>query len=431
MKGLKQLILATLCLLALHNDIATAKIVHLDRILAVANKVAIMESEVDARIQSVYRQLKGKNIPLPPESILKEQVIEQLIIENIQISIGKNAGVRIDDWTLNEAINTISERNNLSVPDFKKKLEDDGISFASAREEIRNEMIIRRVRQRVVAERIHVSEQEIDLFLKSPEGKSQIEVEILLAHILIPTPDNASPQQIKNAEKQAKSVVAQINDGASFAEMAISYSKDQNALNGGNIGWRKSNQLPSLFAEHALKMSKGQVSAPVRSAGGFHIFKLLDSRGNQKVLQEQVHVRHIIIKPNEIRSDFEAQMLAKKVHQRIIDGENFEDLAKVYSDDTVSIVNGGDLHWLNRTSMPWGEEFKTTMNSIPHNTISNPFKGTYGWHIMEVLGKQDLDVSGQLLRDKIREFLGSRKFEEELAVWLREIRDEAYVEIRL
>ena len=355
--------------------------------------------------------------------------MSSLILENIQLQMGQRGGIRIDEWALNDAINKIAQRNNMNVQQFKKNLEADGLSFAQAREEIRREMIINRVRQRQVAERVHISEQEIDNFLNSPEGKSQMEQEYRLGHILIATPDNASPEQIKAAQEQANSIAAQLKKGANFSEMAITYSKGQNALQGGDLGWRKSDQLPSLFAEQALKMEKGQVSAPVRSPGGFHIFKLIDSRGNEKHVQEQVHVRHILIKPNEIRSDLEAQMLTKKLYKKVQAGEDFGELAKAYSDDTASALNGGDLNWVNPTTLV--PEFQTVMNIIPEKTISEPFKTGYGWHILEVLGKRKSDISNQVRRNQVREILGNRKFEEELAVWLREVRDQAYVEIRL
>ena len=429
MKGLKQLILASLCLLTLGGSIAHAKVTGLDRIVAVVDKDVIMQSELENRITAVHRQLAGRNIPLPPEDVFRKQVLDQLILEDIQLQMAKRMGIRIDDWALNDAIGKIAQRYNLSIPEFKKKVEADGLSFAETRENIRRDMILNRVRQRMVAERIHISEQEIDNFLKSPEGKSQTETEYRLGHILIATPDNASPEQVQAADKQAKAIVDKLRQGANFPEMAVTYSQGQNALKGGDLGWRKSDQLPTLFAEQALKMTKGQVSDAVRSPNGFHIFKLLDTRGNEKHVQEQVHVRHILIKPNEIRNDLEAKMLAQKLYERVRKSESFEELAKAYSDDTASSLNGGDLNWVSPGSLV--PEFQVVMNNVPLNTVSEPFKTGYGWHILEVLGKRKSDISEQVRRSQIRELLGNRKFEEELAVWLREIRDQAYVETRL
>ncbi|MDB2384482.1 peptidylprolyl isomerase [Endozoicomonas sp.] len=429
MKGLKQLILTSVCLLTLGSSIANAKVDALDRIVAVVDKDIVMQSELDKRITAVHRQLAGRNIPLPPKDVFRKQVLDQLILEDIQLQMAKRAGIRIDDWALNDAIGKIAQRYNLTLPEFKKKVEADGLSFAETRENIRRDMILNRVRQRMVAERIHISEQEVDNFLKSPEGKSQTKTEYRLSHILISTPDNASPEHIKAADKQAKSIVAKLQKGANFPEMAVTYSQGQNALQGGDLGWRTSDQLPTLFAEQALKMDKGQVSNAVRSPNGFHIFKLLDTRGNEKHVQEQVHVRHILIKPNEIRNDLEAKMLAQKLYERAQKGGSFDDLAKAYSDDTASALNGGDLHWVSPSSMV--PEFQLVMNNVSQNTVSEPFKTRYGWHILEVLGKRKSDISEQVRRSQVRELLGNRKFEEELAVWLREIRDQAYVETRL
>ena len=429
MKGLKHLFMAACCTLAMANGTVHAKPVPLDRIVAVVDKDVVMESELNNRISSVQRQLSSRNINLPPENILKQQVLEQLILENLQLQMGHRGGVRIDDWTLNDAISRIASRNGMSVEQFKKNIETDGMSFANAREEIRREMIINRVRQRQIGERIQISEQEVDNFLKSPEGQASMQIEYRLGHILIATPDNPTPEQVRTAQQQAGELAQKLNQGANFAELAIAYSKGQNALKGGDLGWRSSDQLPSLFADQAIKMTKGQVSAPVRSPGGFHLFKLLDTRGNEKHMEEQIHVRHILIKPNEIRSDLESQMLAKNLYDRIESGEEFSELAKAYSDDPGSALNGGDLNWIApRTLVP---EFQQAMKLTPEKIVSEPFKSPFGWHILQVLGKRDSDVSDKVRRNKVREILASRKFEEELQVWLREIRDQSYVEVRL
>lgn len=422
-------LLASCCALAMASGMASAKIEPLDRIVAVVDKDVVMESELTSRIESVQRQLSSRNITMPPESVLKKQVLEQLILENLQLQMGQRGGVRVDDWALNDAISKIAKRNGLSVEEFKKNLEADGLSYAKTREEIRREMIINRVRQRQIAERIQISEQDIDNFLKSPEGQASMKIEYRLGHILVATPDNPTPEQVKKAEKEANDIYARLEKGANFEEMAISYSKGQNALKGGDLGWRSADQLPTLFAEQAMNMKKGNVSAPVRSPGGFHIFKLNDSRGNETFMEEQVHVRHILIKPNEIRSDLEAQMLAKSLYDRIESGEEFSELAKAYSDDTGSALNGGDLNWISpKTLVP---EFQKVMKETPEKVISEPFKSSYGWHVLQVLGKRDSDISNQVRRNKVREILGNRKFEEELQVWLREIRDQSFVEIRL
>ncbi|WP_422462135.1 MULTISPECIES: peptidylprolyl isomerase [unclassified Endozoicomonas] len=444
MKGLKSMALASLCLLsfssggvyAQSNDAAQTpqkgtirNQLALDRIVAKIDQDVIMQSELDARVEAVHRQLASRNIDLPPEDVLKNQVLEQLILENIQIQMGKRGGIRIDDWALNDAIARIAQRNQMTLEAFRQNLEADGLSFSQAREEIRREMILNRVRQRQVAQRVQVSEQEIDNFLSSPEGLAQVQTEYRLGHILIATPDNATPDQVQSAERLADDLSGQLRQGADFQALAIANSRGQNALEGGDLGWRKADQLPTLFAEQAINMTPGQTSDAIRSPAGFHIIKLMDTRGNKKVVQSQVHVRHILIKPNEIRSNLESQMQAKKLYQRVQAGEAFSELAKAYSDDTASALNGGDMGWISpETLVP---EFQTVMNIIPEKVVSEPFRTTYGWHILEVLGKRQSDISTQVRRNQVRELLSNRKFEEELQVWLREIRDQAYVEIQL
>ena len=403
--------------------------VELDRVVAKVDQDVIMLSELNTRLDSLRAQLSSKNINLPPDDVLQKQVLEQLILENIQIQMGQRGGIRIDDWTLNDAINRIAERNQMSVEMFKKQLEKEGLTFSQAREEIRREMILNRVRQRQVAQRVQVSEQEIDNFLSSPEGLSQTQIEYRLSHILIATPVNAAPEQIQAAQRSANELSTKLSQGADFQALAIAHSKGQNALEGGDLGWRKSNQLPTLFSEQAIKMSEGDISDPIRSSAGFHIIKLMETRGEEKVVQSQVHVRHILIKPNQIRNDLEAEMQIKKLYQRIKEGEEFSELARAYSEDPSSALNGGDMGWISPDILV--PEFKIVMNIVPERKVSEPFRTSYGWHVLEVLGKRKSDISSQVRRNQVRELLSNRKFEEELHVWLREIRDQAFVEMLL
>ena len=403
--------------------------VELDRIVAKIDQDVIMRSELDDRLAAVQQQLMARNVALPAQDVLQTQVLEQLILESIQVQLGTRAGIRIDDRAVNEAIARIAGRNQMSVAAFRRNLEADGLSFDQVREDIRRELILNQVRQRQIAQRVQISEQEIDNFLASPEGQAQQQVEYNLAHILIPTPDNASPADIQSAERRAGELSAQLRQGADFQTLAIANSGGQNALEGGDLGWRRVEQLPTLFAEQAVKMSRGEISDPIRSPAGFHIFRLVDSRGDEKVLQDQMLVRHILIKPNEIRSDSEAQQQAQDIYQQLENGASFETLAKAHSDDTASALNGGNMGWVSPEVLV--PEFQTAMKIVPENVVSEPFRTTYGWHVLEVLGKRQSDISTQVRRNQVRELLGNRKFEEELMVWLREIRDQAYVEIQL
>ena len=403
--------------------------VELDRIVAKIDQDVIMRSELDDRLAAVQQQLVTRNVALPPQDVLQTQVLEQLILESIQVQLGTRAGIRIDDRAVNEAIARIAGRNQMSVAAFRRNLEADGLSFDQVREDIRRELILNQVRQRQIAQRVQISEQEIDNFLASPEGQAQQQVEYNLAHILIPTPDNASPADIQSAERRAGELSAQLRQGADFQTLAVANSGGQNALEGGDLGWRRVEQLPTLFAEQAVKMSRGEISDPIRSPAGFHIFRLVDTRGDEKVLQDQMLVRHILIKPNEIRSDSEAQQQAQDIYQQLENGASFEALAKAHSDDTASALNGGNMGWVSPEVLV--PEFQTAMKIVPENVVSEPFRTTYGWHVLEVLGKRQSDISTQVRRNQVRELLGNRKFEEELMVWLREIRDQAYVEIQL
>ncbi len=432
------LALACLCLAAgtgVYAQAAPAPVprpvnqVELDRIVAKVDQDVIMLSELDARTAAVRQQLSARNVNLPPEDVLQAQVLEQLILENIQIQLGTRAGIRVDDRAVNEALARIAQRNQMSVTAFRQNLAASGLSFDQVRQDIRRELILNQVRQRQIAQRVQVSEQEIDNFLASPEGQAQQQVEYNLAHILIPTPENASPEAIQSAERRATGLSVQLRQGANFEDLAIANSGGQNALEGGNLGWRKAEQLPTLFAEQAVKMSKGETSEPIRSPAGFHIFKLVDTRGDEKVLQDQALVRHILIRPNEIRSDREAQRQAQEIYRRLENGASFEALAKANSDDTASALNGGNMGWISPDALV--PEFRTAMSIVPENVVSEPFRTAYGWHVLEVLGRRQSDISKQVRRNQVRELLGNRKFEEELMVWLREIRDQAYVEIQL
>ncbi|PJE78715.1 Chaperone SurA [invertebrate metagenome] len=431
-KGWKQRGLAALGLLLVgvqvYAPLAGAKVNELDRIAAIVDKDVVMQSELDARLAAVYRQYANKDAKLPPESQLRQQLLDQLILDNIQMQIAERSGIRVDDWALNDAIEKIARRNGMTVPQFRDKLVAEGIPFADARDDIRQEMLINRIRQRQVAERIYISDQEIDNYLKSPEGKARMQVQYRLSHILIEIPENASAADIQAAKEKVQMVEDKLVKGASFAEMAMAYSQGQNAMEGGDLGWQAASVMPEMFVQAAENLKKGEVSAPVKSTGGFHIFRLLDSRGSQKHIEHQVHVRHILIKPNEIRNDLETKMQAEKIYQRIKKGEDFSDLAKAYSEDKASALAGGDMGW--KSPAIFVEEFRDAIKVLPENKASEPFKTTYGWHVMEVLGKRDADISERVQRSEVREILSNRKFQEELAVWLREIRDQAYVEVK-
>lgn len=423
-KALRPLMLGAL----LASSVVHAEVVPLDRVVAIVDNDVVMQSQLDQRLREVRATIQKRGAPLPPEHVLTQQVLERLIIENIQLQIGDRSGVRITDEELNQAMGTIAQRNNMSLDQFRAALSRDGLSYDEAREQVRREMIISRVRQRRVAERIQVSEQEVQNFLASDLGKIQLSEEYRLANILIPVPDSASPETVQAAARQAQEMYEQLKQGADFGQLAVSRSAGDNALEGGEIGWRKAAQLPSPFDSMVGSLAVGDVTEPVRTPGGFIIIKLEEKRGGSKMLRDEVHVRHILLKPSEIRSEEETQRLAEKLYERIQAGESFSDLAKKFSEDPGSKLNGGDLNWVDPESLV--PEFREVMNNAPQGQVTKPFRSPFGWHVLEVLGRRATDSSDKFREQQAAQTLRARKYDEELQAWLRQIRDEAYVEIK-
>lgn len=412
----------------LASSVVHAEVIPLDRVVAIVDNDVVMQSQLDQRLREVRATIQKRGAPLPPEHVLTQQVLERLIIENIQLQIGDRSGVRITDEELNQAMGTIAQRNNMSLDQFRAALSHDGLSYDEAREQVRREMIISRVRQRRVAERIQVSEQEVQNFLASDLGKIQLSEEYRLANILIPVPDSASPETVQAAARQAQEMYQQLKQGADFGQLAVSRSAGDNALEGGEIGWRKAAQLPSPFDSMIGSLAVGDVTEPVRTPGGFIILKLEEKRGGSKMLRDEVHVRHILLKPSEIRSEEETQRLAEKLYERIQAGESFADLAKKFSEDPGSKLNGGDLNWVDPESLV--PEFRDVMNNAPQGQVTKPFRSPFGWHVLEVLGRRATDSSDKFREQQAAQTLRARKYDEELQAWLRQIRDEAYVEIK-
>jgi peptidyl-prolyl cis-trans isomerase SurA len=401
----------------------------LDRVVAIVDNDVVMQSQLDQRTHEVQQTIAKRGGGVPPASALEQQVLERLIVENLQLQIGERSGIRITDEELNQAIGTIAQRNGMSVEQFRAALARDGLSFDDARDQVKREMVISRVRQRRVAERIQVSEQEVKNFLASDLGKAQLSEEFRLANILIPTPESASSDAIQTAGKQAVEIYKQLKSGADFGQVAIARSASENALEGGEMGWRKAAQLPPPFDRLLSSMAVGDVTEPVRTPGGFIILKLQEKRGGGQMLRDEVHVRHILIKPSEIRSEAATEQLAERLYERIRNGEDFSELAKSFSEDPGSALNGGDLNWVDPNSLV--PEFREVMANAPQGEVTRPFKTQYGWHVLEVLGRRATDSTEQAREQQAMNVLRNRKYDEELQSWLRQIRDEAYVEIKL
>lgn len=432
MNPLRMLLLpfALLALLTTGAAAQNAKPVEVDRIIAVVNDEAITYHELRSRVFAVERQLKTQNIQLPPRDVLEKQLLERLIIDRVQTQMAKDTGTRVDDTQLDAALRRIADSNRLTLGDFRTALEKDGITWAKFREEIRDEMTIARLREREVDNRINVSEGEIDNYLANPESTAAANEELHLAHILLRLPEQASPTQLLRIRGRAEQALAQLRKGEDFAKVAASYSDATDALSGGSIGLRSLDRLPSLYAEAAQKMKPGEISEILRSPAGFHIVKVIERRGGTKLPQSlrQTLARHILIKVNELVPEAEALRKTVSLKERLDNGADFAELARLNSNDT-SASKGGDLGWLYQgDTVP---EFESAMDVLKIKEISQPVKTQFGYHLIQVLERRVEDVSLERKRLVARQVLRERKADEEYQEWLRQIRDRAYVEYRI
>jgi peptidyl-prolyl cis-trans isomerase SurA len=410
------------------SSLTQAAVVPLDRIAAIVDDGIIMQSEVNTKLRQVMNQARSSGRPLPSESVMQEQVLDLLITENIQLQMASRGGIRISEQQLNATISKIAKQNKMTLDAFKKALASDGISYIEAREQIRTEMIISKVQQIRIGNKIQISEKDLDIFLLSEHGKTQTSAEYHLAHILISLPHKSDNNVITKARKKAKKLVKQLRNGADFASLAMANSKSGSALKGGDLGWRKEDQLPSLFSKQAPLLKKGDVSDPIQNASGFHIIKLLDKKGGDSVFVRQHKTSHILISPSEIRTEKQAQTLIHNLYARLEKGDDLSVLAKEFSNDPGSAISGGDLGWVNKGDMV--PAFEKTMHASTVGEISKPFKSKFGWHIVRVEEIREQDMGREIQRNQARQLLFGRRFQDELPVWLREIRDDAYVEIK-
>jgi len=401
----------------------------IDYIVAVVDDDVVLASELVSRLESVRKQMTAANVQMPPTDVLLNQLLERLIMENIQLQMGERAGVRIDDETLTRAIEGIAAQNNMNLEQFTRALAGDGLDYREFREDVRREMVIARVQRSRVNSRVYISDEEINAFLASPLGRAALSDEYRVGHILLAVADDAEAGAVAAAETEAREIYDALVNGADFGQMAIANSADSRALEGGDLGWRKAGELPTLFADQVFALEVGQTAQPIRSASGFHIVQLLDKRGASTEVVEQTLVSHILVKPSEIRSEEEARKLIQDLYDRVEAGESLSDLARVYSEDPGSALTGGDLGWSEPERFV--PEFAGVMQSLAIGEVSRPFRSSFGWHVLQVNGRRQQDMSEEARRNMAIRALHSRRFEEELQEWLREIRDEAFVEIRL
>jgi len=401
-----------------------------DRIVAVVNKEVVTSSELRERVSFAERELKRQGTPTPDRGVLERQVLERLILDKAQLQLAAESGLRVDELQLDRAIERIAENNNMTLAAFRKALESDGVQVDKFREEVRRQIVMQRLREREVDERIEVSESEVDLYLEDQKGVGGERVEYNVAHILIRLPDQATPERIAQARARAEKARDEARAGADFGRIAASYSDAGDALQGGQMGWRAADRLPELFASALQAMKPGEISDILRSPGGFHVLRLLERRGaGAGRAVQQSHARHILIRTNELVSESEARRRLSDLRDRIVNGNaDFAQLARTNSVD-VSAAQGGDLGWIYPgDTVP---EFERAMDALKPGEVSQPVKSPFGWHLVQVIERRTGGLPPERQRFVARQALRERKSDEAFQDWLRQLRDKTYVEIRL
>jgi peptidyl-prolyl cis-trans isomerase SurA len=401
-----------------------------DRIVAVVEDDVILESELQKKIAVIKDGLTKSGTPLPSDSVLTRQVLDRLILEKIQINLAEKSGQRVDDETLRQAVLQLAQRNNMTPEELRASLRQEGIAYPDFLEQIRGEITTQRLRTGQVNSQVKVSDREIQHWMET-RGKPETNpnAEYLLGHILVSTPQAASPAVVQQAHEKADKLVGELKKGLDFQQASLSSSDSSQALSGGDLGWRKLSAMPSLFADFVSKMKKGDIEGPIRSPSGYHIIKLLDQRGGTPDRVTKTKVRHILIKSTELLTDEDVRKKLEVIKARIEAGDDFGDLARGNSDDKGSAVKGGELGFVTPGALV--PEFEETMNKLQINQISAPIQTQFGWHLIQVLERQESDDTQELLKKQAQDEIFKRKVEEETELWLRRIRDEAYVEIRV
>ena len=400
-----------------------------DGIVAVVDDDVVLASELVERVDAIRRQLKASNTQMPPDNILVSQVLERLIIENLQIQQADRRGIEIDDETLTRAVLQFAEGNKMTLEQFQAALARDDMSYAAFREDIRREMLITRLQRGIVNRRISVSDQEIKDLLASPFYKEMLSDEFRVGHILLTVEEGAKEEVLEKALAKADQLVKDLRGGADFKQLAIANSSASSALEGGDLGWRRAAELPSLFAETVIGMKAGEVAEPIVTQGSIHIVKLLEQRGAGTQQVDQAKVRHILVKPSEIRTPERTEALIWTIYQELLNKGDFDKLAAEHSEDPGTALIGGDLGWTD--GQEFVPEFRDILNSTKTGEFSKPFRSGFGWHVLQVQERRLQDQSKEAREEMAMRVLHQRRFNEELEAWQKEIRDEAFVEVRI
>ncbi len=402
----------------------------IDRILVVVNDDVITETELANRLAETKKQLALEKIKTPPDDILRKQLLDRMVLERLQLQLAVQTGIRVGEPEVDQAIETIARRNNLSVENFRKALAKSGMDVAAYRAQTRDQLTIQQLLEREINNRVNVTDSEVSHFLENPQSRADMDVTYNLSHILIGIPESASPEAIQAAKKRAEDILRQLKAGADFEQIAVSYSQGADALKGGGLGWKKPGELPELFLGALKSLSPGNISEILRSPNGFHILKLNDKRGAaQAEAVTQTHVRHILLRPSEIQSLEDARQKLLNLRERVENGDDFAALARAHSEDTGSTASGGDLGWVNPGMMV--PEFEKAMNALKPNQLSQPVRSSFGLHLIQVLGRRSHDITQERLEAAARQQIHARKADERYEQWARQLRDEAFVEYLL
>jgi peptidyl-prolyl cis-trans isomerase SurA len=404
--------------------------VALDRVIAVVNEGVVLQSQLDQQSALIAERLRSQGSQLPPADVIRQQVLERLILQEIQVQRAGRLGVQVSDEMLNEALRDVARRNNVEFEQMPRTLEQQGIDYATYRDEMRREIMLSLLRQRDVLPRIYVSPRELEQALEREASQAGVNTEYDVSHILLSLAESATTEEMAEVEKLAREIHYRAAAGEDFGQLALAYSKAQSALERGKLGWRRMGQLPQFIGDLVAKMNPGDVSEPVRTPTGFHIVRLDGTRGGDSgpVMVEQLHARHILMRPNEVQDDATTRQRLSAIRDRILAGEEFGALASVTSEDPGSASRGGDLGWTSPGA--FDPAFEEVLAGLDQDEISEPFRTQFGWHIVQLLGRRTYDQSDELRRQRVLTALRESKVDEETELWLRRLRDEAYVEIR-
>ena len=426
---LRRPLLSLIAASAIGIGTAHAKIDSVDRILAIVNSDVIVESEVRTELASTLKKLEERGVAVRSVPTLARQILEQLILQRVQLQEAEQSGIRVSEEELSRAVNRLAENNKLTLAEFRDAVEKEGMDYLQFREDLRHDLLLARLKTQKVERRVEVSDAEVDAYVSTLNLKADAISAWHLGHILIGLPDAASPEQVQAALQKAQDLANRARQGADFAQLAIENSEAQDALEGGDLGWRKKGEIPSLFTETVMTLNDGEVSDPIRSGSGFHLVKLIETQREQSQhVVEKTKARHILLRPNELVSNDDAQLKLNQLRERIIGGDDFAELARAHSEDG-SARSGGDLGWVNPADLV--PEFVEEMDKLQPGELSAPFKSRFGWHIIQVEDRRQEDNTQEFLAAQARDLIRKRKIEEETENWLRRLRDEAYVEYRL